>query len=80
MVRWASSTLNAVPGTVNGSRTVASAAARKLWSFAGAPVRTASASRARHGIVPTPPSARRAVAMVPSLTLSAAAAEAIANS
>ena len=44
------------------------------------PASIASASRARHGIVPTPPTATRAVAIVPSSITSAAAAEVSANS
>ena len=39
IVRWASSTLNAVPDTVNGSRSAACAAARNVRSTAGAPQR-----------------------------------------
>jgi len=46
MVRLASSTLNAVPGTVNGSRIAASAAARKVGSSAGAETRTGASASA----------------------------------
>ena len=80
IVRWASSTLNAVPGTVNGSRSATCAAARNVRPVAGAPRRIPSASRARHGTVPTPPRARRAWTIVPSSISSAAAAEVSANS
>jgi len=80
IVRLASSTLNAVPETVKGSRSAASAAARNVWLLADAPLSSSSASRARQAIVPTPPSARRAYAMVSSSISSAAAADVTANS
>src|SRR5262249_11047025 len=51
------------------------AAARKVSTVAGAPTRTRSAARARHGLWATPPSARRASRMVPSATSRAAATE-----
>ena len=44
------------------------AASAKLASSAGRPSRLASARRARHGLVPTPPSASRTSATVPSST------------
>ena len=66
IVRFASSTLNAVPGTVNGSTIAASAAARNAALLGRAASSTSSAAAARHGIVPTPPSARRAWVTTPS--------------
>src|SRR5258708_29594837 len=79
-VRFANSTLNAVPGTVNGSRTVASAAARKVSPVAGASRSTRPASQARHGTVPTPPRPIRASRITPSSTTTATPAEVSANS
>src|SRR6201999_60968 len=78
--RLASLAMKAWPATVNDSWTAASAADRKAPELAVAPVRIASASRARHGIVPTPPTATRAISIVPSSITSAAAAEGSGNS
>src|SRR6185436_7598683 len=58
----------------------ASAAWRKLESFAGLPVSTASASGERHGFVPTPPRAMRARVIVPLAIARTTAAELRANS
>src|SRR5258705_3232700 len=79
-VRFASSTLNAVPDTVNGSRTAASAAARKVSSLAGAFRSTRSASQARHGTVPTPPRPIRASRITLSSSTTATPAYLSANS
>src|SRR5215813_3714243 len=79
-VRFASSTLNTVPGTVKGSCTAASAAARKASALAGAPRSTSSAAQARQGTVATPPRPIRARRTRPSVIVTATAAEASANS
>src|SRR6185369_18005673 len=58
----------------------ASAAWRKVASFAGLPTRAASASGDRHGFVPTPPSAIRARVIPPPAIVITTAAELSANS
>ena len=66
MVRWARSILNVLPGKPVAGASSACAARRKDSSFAAAPSSTRSASNARHGLVPTPPSASRTAVMRPS--------------
>src|SRR4051794_2504844 len=63
--RRASSILN--PFSLRGfaSRKAASAAFRKLAALAGWPASADSASGDRHGLVPTPPNAIRALVTVP---------------
>ena len=78
--RLASSILNLFSLCGFASRSAASAAWRKLASFAGLPVSAASASGERHGFVPTPPSAMRARVILPLAIVSTTAADASANS
>src|SRR5882724_7895874 len=58
----------------------ASAAWRKIASFAALLVKATSASDDRHGFVPTPPSAIRARVILPLVIVSTTAADASANS
>ena len=78
MARCASSTLNAFCGRPGLGQLLAGglgeAAASAAW-----PIRLSSARRARHGLVPTPPSASRTSATVPPRR-TAAATDASANS
>ena len=69
MQRFASSTLKPFSLAGCASFNAASAARRKGAASAVCPSSTCSASRERHGTVPTPPSATRARSILPPFTL-----------
>src|SRR6476660_8705563 len=73
--RLASSILNRFSLCGFASFNAASAAWRKLASFADLLISAASASGERHGFVPTPPTAIRARAILPPAIVSTTAAE-----
>src|SRR6185369_6836190 len=80
IARRANSTLKALPERVTAGASSARAAASNDSGVAGAPRSAASAARARHGLVPTPPSARRTSVTVPLPTSIAVQTETRANS
>src|SRR5579863_8831108 len=75
MVRFASSTLKALPSKVWAAASSASAAARKRAFDGACPRRNSSALEARHGFGATPPSAIRTSAIFPPATSTPAATE-----
>src|SRR5207302_6690587 len=78
--RLANSILNLFSLCGLALRSAASAAWRKLASFASLPASAASASGERHGFVPTPPRAIRARVILPLAIVITTAAELSANS
>ena len=79
MVRFASSTLKALSRRGRASRNATSAARRNVSARGVAPTSMRYASRERHGLVPTPPSAMRATRILPFATSSAVPQEASAK-
>src|SRR6185369_1736156 len=80
MQRFANSILNLFSLCGFAPCNAASAAWRKVASFAGLPVSAASASGERQGFVPTPPRAMRARVILPPAIVSTTAVDARANS